>query len=309
MPLVSVIIPVYNVENYLPECIESLLGQSLKDIEIILIDDDSTDDSGKICDIYSEKDDRIRVIHQKNSGVSSARNTGIDFAKSDHIMFVDSDDFVDKDFCRAPYEIAKQLDSDLVMFGYKNTDASKAHPDPAGFHARLLDRSEAMEQNNNKIIVWNKLYKTELFSDIRFPEGCVYEDIGTTYKLVHKATRPALLNMDLYYYRIKRSGSITASKDPDLLKIRTEMQETRIKDMELWGYDVRKEKVKAAWWSLVYEGRNTQHSKRYDEMIRSIKGFPEFFSIKQKAALLAYKISPFLFDNLCSLTGKRPSIP
>lgn len=306
MPLVSVIVPVYNVADYLPECIESLLGQSLKDLEIILIDDDSTDDSGRICDLYSEKDDRIRVIHQKNAGVSSARNTGIELATADLIMFVDSDDLVDKEFCRAPYELARQLDSDLVMFGYRNIGASKVPADTAPVRGRSLDRSEAMAINNDNIIVWNKLYKTELFSDVRFPEGRVYEDIGTTYKLVHKAKRPALLDLDLYYYRTKRSGSITASKDPSYLKIRTEMQETRIKDMEFWGYDVQNEKIKAAWWSLVYEGRNTQHSKRYDEMIRSIRGFPEFFSIKQKAALLVYKLSPFLFDTLCSLTGKRP---
>ena len=118
-PAVSVIVPVYNVEPYLHRCVDSLTGQTLTDIEIILVDDGSTDGCGRICDEYAAADPRVRVVHQENAGLSEARNAGIDRARADYLMFVDSDDWVEKDYCRIPWEIARSQQADLVMFQFR----------------------------------------------------------------------------------------------------------------------------------------------------------------------------------------------
>ena len=115
-PLVSVIVPNYNVERYVRKCLDSLRGQTLREIEVICIDDGSTDESGRIVDEYAKEDERLRVIHTENRGLSAARNRGIDEARADWLMFVDSDDWVDPDFCKVPYEAAIENQADLVIF-------------------------------------------------------------------------------------------------------------------------------------------------------------------------------------------------
>ena len=120
-PLLSVIVPVYKVEDVLSRCLDSLCRQSLQNIEILLVDDASPDRCGAICEAYAEKDPRFRVIHHpENRGLSATRNTGIAQASADYLMFVDSDDWVHEDFCKLPYECAEQTGADLVMFGYRN---------------------------------------------------------------------------------------------------------------------------------------------------------------------------------------------
>ena len=119
MPHVSVIVPVYNVEEYLRKCIDSIVAQTLKDIEIILVDDGSTDGSGTICDEYASQDKRVRVVHKINGGLSSARNTGIEAASAPFLMFIDSDDWVEPNFCEKPYLAAKNNNADLVLFSFR----------------------------------------------------------------------------------------------------------------------------------------------------------------------------------------------
>lgn len=120
MPKISLIVPVYNVEDYLKECLDSIINQSLKDIEIILIDDGSTDSSGLICDEYAQCDCRIKVIHKRNEGLSCARNDGIDASSSPYLMFVDGDDYLVSKFCETPYKSALKYNADLVLFSYNN---------------------------------------------------------------------------------------------------------------------------------------------------------------------------------------------
>lgn len=118
MPKVSVIVPVYNVENYIRKCLDSIISQTLKDIEIILVDDGSEDNSGKICDEYAEKDSRIIVIHQKNNGLSNARNTGLNIASGEYIGFVDSDDYIKSEMYSEMYQTAEKTDADMVLCNY-----------------------------------------------------------------------------------------------------------------------------------------------------------------------------------------------
>lgn len=189
-PLVSVIVPVYKVEDVLERCLDSLCRQSLLDIEIILVDDASPDRCGKICEQYAARDERFRVIHHsKNRGLSVARNTEISHASADYLMFVDSDDWVHENFCKLPYECAVQQQADLVLFCFQSIDKNgspglKMKADNQG--SGKLTRMEAIELMLYKIwfAAWNKLYRRILFQTVSYPEGYFYEDVGTTYKLV-----------------------------------------------------------------------------------------------------------------------------
>lgn len=215
--LISVIVPVYNVEKYLPQCIDSILNQTEKNLEIILVDDGSLDNSGKICDEFSKKDDRIVVIHKKNNGLSSARNAGLEIAKGNYIGFVDSDDWLDKSMYEVLLKLLKENNSDISccdFFKTANSNDSIPHIDN-----EIINSYNNIESLNNfynglytqTVVAWNKLYKRELFKDISYPVGKIHEDEGTTYKLYYKANKITYTNRPLYYYRIT-PNSITTSK-------------------------------------------------------------------------------------------------
>lgn len=208
--LISVIIPVYNVEKYLKECLDSVINQTHKNIEIILIDDGSTDNSGKICDEYRKKDDRIIVIHKSNEGLSSARNDGLIHAKGKYIQFIDSDDYVNRDMLEITYSIIKKYNADVVTFSHYILNDGKAICD-CSKEEKVLNKMEAMKELllDNKIrnYSWEKLWKKELFQDIKFPEGKKFEDIATTPFLFEKANKIILYDYPQYYYR-QRQGSI-----------------------------------------------------------------------------------------------------
>ncbi|WP_026885786.1 glycosyltransferase family 2 protein [Clostridium beijerinckii] len=215
--LISVIVPVYNVEKYLPQCIDSILNQTEKNLEIILVDDGSLDNSGKICDEFSKKDDRIVVIHKKNNGLSSARNAGLEIAKGNYIGFVDSDDWLDKSMYEILLKLLKENNSDISCCDFlktANSDGSIPHIDN-----EIINSYNNIESLNNfyndlytqTVVAWNKLYKRELFKDISYPVGKIHEDEGTTYKLYYKANKITYTNRPLYYYRIT-PNSITTSK-------------------------------------------------------------------------------------------------
>lgn len=192
MSKVSVIIPVYNVESYLPRCIDSVRNQTEKDIEIILVDDGSTDACGKICDRYAEKDSRIKVIHQQNGGLGAARNTGIQAAISPYILFADSDDYVDVDLVEKAYRAAEAHKADIVMFGY-----NRVHEDGRVDYSYNLPESLTNQKSCSLEMcpelltatpsAWNKLYKTCLFDGVYFPPRAWYEDLQTIPKLYLKA--------------------------------------------------------------------------------------------------------------------------
>lgn len=212
--LVSIIVPVYNVEQYLCKCIDSIITQTYKKIEIILIDDGSSDSSGIICDEYALKDSRIIVIHKENGGLSSARNAGLDVAIGDYVMFVDSDDFVEPDFCEVPLKIAKEKNVDIVSFGYCRLYADGQIIETKTSNPRSLSKAEGINQLITKSDVihnytWNKFYNKNLFKEIRFPIGKYYEDQATTYLLFHKASSIYVIDNILYNY-IYRSSSISA---------------------------------------------------------------------------------------------------
>ena len=182
--LVSVIIPVYNVADYLPACIESVKAQTYKEIQIILVDDGSNDGSGELCDKAATEDERITVIHRENGGLSAARNTGIAAAKGEFICFLDSDDLLDADFVERLYVIAKEKSADVVACGFvrfgddsdiaKNNDSEKQEKVTEYSNKQAV--REVIKERNVKSVAWNKLYKSSLFKELKFPEGKLHED-------------------------------------------------------------------------------------------------------------------------------------
>lgn len=224
--MISIIVPIYNVERYIERCVNSILSQSFSNIEIILVDDGSPDNSGKICDSYASKDSRIVVIHKKNGGLSSARNAGIDIAKGEYLMFVDSDDYVEPDFCEKAYHLVTNNNVLCASFGYYehwNDRTDKFHTSKA----KLIPAKDAIKSLIIKDDViynfaWNKIYHNSLFNCIRYPDGRYYEDQGTTYKLFDAAKKIYVDPSMLYHYN-RRQESITQAvgigqtKDPIIL--------------------------------------------------------------------------------------------
>ena len=206
--LISVIVPVYNVEEFVKKCLDSLVRQSYKNLEIIVIDDGSTDNSGRICDEFAEKEKNVKVFHRKNGGLSDARNFGIKKAGGEIIAFVDSDDFVDEEYIGVMYGKMTRKDVDVVVCGYNFVKPKKDVLSGKNAVIKLLT-----EHGNIDIVAWNKLYRKSLFADneIWFPKGKKHEDTLTTYKVLSKARKVVYLDEILYFYN-ERPGSITKTE-------------------------------------------------------------------------------------------------
>lgn len=215
-PLISVIVPVYKVERFLPKCVESILNQTYRNLELILVDDGSPDGSGRLCDAYSVQDSRVRVLHKENGGLSDARNAGLDVAAGDYLSFVDGDDWIEPDTCAAMLAAAEKHGAVLVCAGRYDEDEATGTQTP-GLCPREEELIPATEMVR-RIFHWDtmdfsacdKLFARSLFDEIRFPVGMVCEDMPTIYRVVMLAERAALLPKPVYHYR-HRASSITAS--------------------------------------------------------------------------------------------------
>lgn len=210
--MVSVIVPVYNVEKYLNKCVDSIINQTYKDLEIILVDDGSKDTSGEICDEYPDKDCRIKVIHKENGGLSSARNTGIDFSTGEILMFVDSDDYIDPRMVEILYKNMKTHSADISMCDfymlYENDKIEKCE-DPACYVFCGEEILNNLEDNAFcYAVVVNKLYKREIFNNLRYPIGKLHEDEYMVHRVMYNCQKLVFTKTKLYYY-IKRDDSIT----------------------------------------------------------------------------------------------------
>lgn len=214
----SIIVPVYNVEKYLNKCIQSILNQTFKNFELILINDGSTDDSGVICDYYSNIDNRIRVIHKQNGGLSSARNAGINIARGKFIAFVDSDDYVHEKMYEILLSNAIKNSSDLVIcdlefvYAHNVCDTSK---NIINIEIETLTNIEALNElysprGVNFVIACNKIYRYELFKDIRYEEGRLHEDEFIIHKILYKTKKITYIPLKLYFY-LQTENSITRS--------------------------------------------------------------------------------------------------
>lgn len=213
MSLISVIVPVYNVEKYLTLCVNSILNQTFKDFEVILIDDGSTDNSGTLCDNFAKVDQRIKVIHKKNEKQGAARNCGVRIAKSDLISFVDSDDYISETYLEDLYKIFKKTSCNIVCCNYikgRDTNAFNTAFDVCPFSQINIDDNEMsnlFKRGNYFWICWCKLIKKEILLRYPFPEGVYYEDNAVVSKWIYDSGKLAILDKKLYFYRINDSGT------------------------------------------------------------------------------------------------------
>ena len=213
---ISVIIPIYKVEPYLRQCLDSVIGQTYQNLEIICVDDGSPDRCGEICEEYAQKDTRIRVIHRENGGLSAARNTGIEASTGQYICFVDSDDFVTETFVEYLYGLIKKYDAEIAVCPlFRLVSEQKENSMPDGFEGGMSPEEALsyifLHAEYVGVFAWNKIYHRNLFSSIRYPEGKYYEDSGTTYRLFLASNWIAIGKEPKYYYRIARAGQITSS--------------------------------------------------------------------------------------------------
>ena len=210
MVKVSVIVPIYNVEEYINKCVDSILNQTFKEFELILVDDGSTDNSGNICDTYKSIDDRVHVIHKNNGGLSDARNFGIEAATGEFLYFIDGDDFIHEDTLESMYNSIMKTNSDIAICNmvryYGETDTEKFY-NPVEKMKVLNDnyRFETLKQPS----VCNKMFKAILFKNIKFPLKKYYEDTFIYHELLFNARRVVLTGKDSYYYRSRRGSIIS----------------------------------------------------------------------------------------------------
>lgn len=252
-PLISVIVPIYHVEQYLRRCIDSIIGQTYKNLEIILVDDGSDDGCPAICDEYARKDNRIVVIHKENGGVSDARNNGLDAAKGEYIGFVDPDDYIHRDMYRILMDTILKDSADACICSYKYVYDGREKETDTVFDG---DISEIIKSGNEiqylyyncdrkleLTVPWNKLYKKEVFRDLRYPKGKIFEDEATTFKILYRCQKVCLIDLPLYYY-LQRNDSI--------IGVMNGLRDSKVVEAYLERIDFyQKEKEESLWCKAV----------------------------------------------------------
>lgn len=204
-PLISVIVPAYNVEKFIGKCIDSILRQSFKDFEVLLIDDGAKDSTPEICDACAKKDSRIKVYHKENGGLSDARNYGIDRMQGKYVTFIDSDDYVDSGYFEYLYGlITQEEDIQIAICGKKSVrEDENASPDPETFH-EIITGERAVQKmlcgHGSGHSAWGKLYSADLWKTVRYPKGKIYEDYATTYRVMALVDKAAWGNAAMYFY-------------------------------------------------------------------------------------------------------------
>lgn len=235
--LISIIVPVYKVEPYLNQCVESLIRQTYSNLEIILVDDGSPDVCGRMCDEWALRDSRIIVVHQQNKGLSGARNTGLKICRGHYLMFVDSDDYVELEYVERLYLRLTEQDADVAMCGFSYLSENNSFE-----HVVILERESTVKNSigallglesggNRKIfytVVWNKIYKRALWEKLRFPEGKICEDEFVMPLLYELCGKVAFVNEGLYMYR-KREGSISEQQGKGFMDAQFAAREEREK--------------------------------------------------------------------------------
>lgn len=209
-PKISILVPVYNVEKYIKECLDSIINQTYQNLEIILVNDGSTDNSGNICDEYARKDTRIKVIHQKNQGLATVRNVSVAAATGDYIGFVDSDDFISPDMYKDLVTIAEDKNADIVMcnLGYVDQDGNEIpnYRSAKPITERELTGTEFVTELSNNynsiyVVTVDKLYRRNLFEGIRYPDGKINEDEAVIHRIAHKCKKIVFTSNAYYFYR------------------------------------------------------------------------------------------------------------
>lgn len=212
---VSVIVPIYKVEEYLDECVQSILNQTYQNFELILVDDASPDNCGKMCDAYAEANSKVKVIHKENGGLSSARNAGLEIAKGEYIAFIDSDDYIRDCYLEDMVKLAEQYTADLVCCHFTKAEVFDGWEDA---DSKIIYRGEEIIDNRytNDVVMtvaWNKLYHRKFFFEygLRYPHGKIHEDNFLTPQILYRAKCMVITGKSLYFYRVRDNSIVTGS--------------------------------------------------------------------------------------------------
>lgn len=286
-PLISIIVPIYKVEKYVTKCIETIMNQTYKNIEIILVDDGSPDNSAQICDEYAKKDNRIVVIHQKNGGLSNARNSGLNIAKGEYIGFVDGDDYISNDMYETLYNAIKENNAqmsicDFYIVNEKEEELPNKVKTEIKEDIKIFNRQEAMREmlidKNIRGYVWTKLFKKECFENLRFPEGRNYEDIAISIKCFEKTDKIVYINKQKYYY-LQRENSIDHIKSEKNLCDALDVSYERYKNVKENYPELKEDNIYAFIHRIlcVYKDlkkmnyMDVYYCKKYVNMIQELK--------------------------------------
>lgn len=303
LPLISVIVPVYNAEKYIKKCLDSIINQTYRNLEIITVDDGSTDNSGLICDEYAKKDSRIIVIHINNSGVSAARNQGLKIAKGDYIGFVDSDDYISENMYEMLFSAMKKDDADLVCCNY--IQVNEQGIPFSDQQLPIKDECITAEEALSYFILWgcyyvapcNKLYKAHIFHTLTFPVEKRYEDLYIIHKIISQCNKISHVSKVLYYYA-RHEGSFTLEKfniqefdfAEAMINIYKYARHNHYPDLK--DYCVRRLSYKfEEYWEQIK--MNSAYKKRYSEIKRE-----SLFLLYEKAAWKDYNIKGKLWNRV-----------
>lgn len=326
MPKISIIVPVYNCEKYISNCINSILEQSFKDFELILVDDGSSDRSFEICESFAKKDNRVRAIHQPNSGVSRARNRGLDEAKGEYIGFVDGDDCIDKEMYERLYKNLADNNADISICGIvncfvkKDGTTEKVRQSPVdGFWIFSGEQAlkEALQSRLYSVNPVNKLFKKELFDKLRYPEGKISEDAFLIPVVISKAGKVVYDSKPMYYY-LRRENSITTSnfsdRDWDVVeayKNHLNMVSEKFPNLKevakfryLWAYTYVIDKIMLSENS---ENYLEDFKKAFNFIKKNILQiiFNPYFSLKRKIAVMVLLINKKIYKKMIMTVNKR----
>lgn len=312
-PLVSVIVPIYKVEKFLRQCVDSISNQTYRKLEIILVDDGSPDNCGAICDEYAAGDERIRVIHRKNGGLSAARNTGLDAAKGEYFFFVDADDWISENTIQKMLDTYEETNADLVICNIKPFyEAEYAGPkkQDSPLKSEVLDQEKLIERLMQNAawyycVAWNKLYRRTMLEKIRFPVDYIHEDEAVAHRVFEKCQTVAVIADPLYYYRQTNGGimaSGTSVKSTDALSaIADRLSCARANHWQDYeGQLVQYYEGKFWEWYHLFseEKENEKYTKRMESSLQ--KALPSVLhskdiSVSHKIYLTLLRFSPKLF--------------
>lgn len=314
---VSVIVPVYNVEKYLRRCLDSIINQTYQNLEIILVDDESPDNCGAICDEYATKDQRIQVIHQKNGGLSAARNSGLDKATGDYVVFVDSDDWLAEEFVEKLHANAEQNALVVANLIFWESDI-KNWTAMAQRESETIDSHEFWRRTTENectayIVAWSKLYPRKIFDNLRFTEGLFHEDEAILHHVIDQVSHVHVIYDPLYYYRQNKTSIMGQGFNPKRLDGFVAWAE-RLSYFRKNNMISHENALAKKYWERykdqifsVDEHKDPEHHRARAIQYYKI-AFPSLMRAKsiktsQKASIIAMRISPEFFQRMWRLIG------
>jgi len=324
MPKVSIIALVYNLEEYTPLCIESVLDQSFKDFELILVNDGSTDSSGRICDEYAEKDSRIKVVHKSNAGIAAARNTGIEHSTGEYIAFIDCDDYFHERMIEILYSHIISTRADIAMCDFFPTKEGKDAQRKNTFtdySVSTFTNEQVLqglyEKGHTYVVPWNKLYRKKIFTNVKYPSGYLYDDEFTAHKVLFQADKTVYIHVPLYFYVIRKGStthsSMTEKKFDKVLALHDRVEFFRVRNLRELEEKALLDFTEYFFWYYLQSQidlpgaskRRAEIKNYYDQLFFRIIKIPQI-NLKQMIVFSIFRFSPYFHKLL--ITNRRKKV-